>query len=103
MTQGLYNVNNLPSLFWINWDGTLQEGTHNQLSGTANINGNCSAINGILREDLRGYVSEHLQGDITGLYGDCTNVHGNIDNCNLTQEEREAGVDITTLVLEPTL
>ena len=39
-----------------------------------------------------------LSGDVSGLYGIATNMSGNIDDCELTDEERKNGVDINDLI-----
>jgi len=46
---------------------------------------------------LSGDVSG-LSGDVSGLYGIATNMSGNIDDCELTDEERKNGVDINDLI-----
>ena len=51
-----------------------------------------------LLPDLRGEISDELRGEITGFYGDATGITGNLDKCELTDEERKAGVDICDLV-----
>ena len=41
-----------------------------------------------------------LYGDCSNLYGDCSRLSGNLDDCNLTVEERTTGVDINNLIKE---
>ena len=48
---------------------------------------------------LKGYVSG-LEGDVTGLKGDVTGLKGDVDECGLSDEERESGVDVSTLISE---
>lgn len=47
---------------------------------------------------MRGDCTE-LIGDCTGLSGNCTGLRGDIDDCELSKEEREAGVGIADLVM----
>jgi hypothetical protein len=44
--------------------------------------------------------NENMSGDCTGLYGDCTGLYGNFDDCEITEEERAAGVRIEDLIEE---
>jgi len=53
---------------------------------------------------LRGNVTG-LSGDVTGLWGDVTGLRGNVtglwgdaDACEITDEEREAGIDVALLI-----
>jgi len=48
---------------------------------------------------LRGYVTG-LRGDLTGLRGDVTSLTGDVDSCDLTDEDRQRGVNIRDLVAE---
>ena len=41
-----------------------------------------------------------LRGDVSGLLGDVSGLWGDVDECSLTDEEREKGVDASTLVEE---
>jgi len=55
---------------------------------------------------LRGEVSQYLRGDVSGLRGDVTGLsgdvpprqYGNVDDCELTDRERKAGVKISDLI-----
>ena len=40
-----------------------------------------------------------LRGDCTGLMGDCSGVTGNLDECELTDEERETDINIRDLII----
>jgi len=53
------------------------------------VSGNLSGIHGNLT---------YIRGDLTGIRGDLTGIRGNIDDCELTDEDRERGVDISELV-----
>lgn len=55
----------------------------------SNLIGGCS--------HLRGDCS-NLNGCCTGLIGDCSKLSGNIDSCNITEDERKEGIDILFLV-----
>lgn len=46
---------------------------------------------------LRGIVTG-LSGDCSGLSGDCSGLRGNLDDCELTDEDRENGIDLADLV-----
>ena len=48
--------------------------------------------------ELSGNISSELSGNISGLSGSATNISGNLDDCEITEEEREKGVDIEKLV-----
>lgn len=45
---------------------------------------------------LRGTLSRDLRGDVSGLRGD-------VDACEMTDADRETGVDVRTLVAESAL
>jgi hypothetical protein len=47
--------------------------------------------------DLRGDATG-LSGDATGLSGDATGLSGYVDDCEITEGERAAGVDVLDLV-----
>ena len=42
-------------------------------------------------------LESELRGDISELRGDATDYAGNIDTCELTEEERKKGVNIEDL------
>ncbi len=44
--------------------------------------------------------NERMSGSCSGLSGDCTGLSGDLDACELTDEERKAGIDIIDLVSE---
>ena len=55
--------------------------------------------------DISGNISSGLTGNITGLYGNITGLTGNItgltgdiDDCEITNEERKAGINIQDLI-----
>lgn len=69
-------------------------GIHTGLTGTAGdfLVGDCSR--------LTGELSPYLHGDCTGLSGDVTGISGNIDDCELTEEERAFGFSIARLIAD---
>lgn len=48
---------------------------------------------------LYGDISSRLYGNITGIKGIATNYIGNLDDCELTDEERKIGIDIKDLII----
>lgn len=66
-------------------DGIRVEGKNNLMSGDcSNLSGDCSG----------------LSGDCTGLRGNCTCLSGNLNDCEITDEEREKGINIEELIKE---
>ena len=47
---------------------------------------------------ITGEISADLSGDVSGLWGDVSRLSGNVDECEISDEEREAGLDIASLV-----
>jgi len=41
-----------------------------------------------------------LTGDHSELFGDCSYIVGNLDECEISDEDRKNGVDIRTLIDE---
>ena len=39
-----------------------------------------------------------LTGDVSNLHGDATGLYGHVDDCELTEEDRKTGIDITKLI-----
>ena len=72
-------------------NGTRVEGPHKDIWGdVSRIWGDESGVCG----DVTG-----LCGDVTGLCGDVSGLRGDVDMCEITDAEREAGVDISYLIL----
>ena len=46
---------------------------------------------------LQGNVSG-LRGDVSGLSGYVTGLWGNVDECELTESDRQAGIEISDLI-----
>ena len=69
--------------------GTI-DGPHARMLGDCSgLRGNCTLLWG----DCSG-----LKGDCSGVSGDCTTAKGNLDSCDLTDEERAFGVSIDDLM-----
>ena len=53
-----------------------------------------------LRGDCSGLVGDcsGLRGDCSMLRGNCTGLSGDLDECDITKQDRIEGVDISTLV-----
>lgn len=47
--------------------------------------------------NMTGYCSG-LWGDCSGLWGDCSKICGNLDECDLTDGDRQRGVHIKDLI-----
>jgi hypothetical protein len=84
----------------------LQGNIHPELRGNVSslwgnvhpeLRGDATGLWGDVHPELRGDVSG-LRGEVTGLWGDATGLWGNLDACGITDAEREAGVDVATLV-----
>ena len=54
----------------------------------------------ILTESINKLTGDtsHLKGDYSRLRGDCTDLYGDLDAAKLTAGERNAGVDIRSLI-----
>ena len=65
---------------------------------SSGLTGNLGGLYGNISE-LTGDLSE-LTGDLSGLSGNCTNIVGDLNDCKLTEEDREKGVDIRDLIKE---
>ena len=63
------------------------------------LRGNISGLWGEINSELRGYINSELRGEISGIRGNCANIIGNIDECELTEEERSKGVKIIDLII----
>ena len=71
-------------------NGMRIEGPHPELLGdVSELRGDVSGLRG----DVTG-----LRGDVTGLWGDVTGLRGDLDACEITDAEREHGIDVATLV-----
>ena|SRR3990167_3281310 len=64
------------------------------------LSGNISGLYGNISSELSGNISSGLYGNISGLFGDCSNIRGDIEECELTKEERETLINIKDLIDE---
>jgi len=46
---------------------------------------------------ISGNISGGLSGNISGIRGCVDNIIGNLNDCNITEKEREKGIDIKDL------
>ena len=54
----------------------------------------------LVKSFLRGDVTD-LRGDVTDLRGTVSGLRGDVDECEITDEEREKGIDVNDLIKEP--
>ena len=83
--------------------GEISSGLSGEISN--GLSGNITGLSGEISSGLYGNISglygeisNGLSGNITGFCGSCTSIVGNIDDCELTEEEREAGINIEDLI-----
>ena len=80
-------------------DGVRIAGAPSGLRGdVSGLRGNVSGLRGNV-SDLWGNVSG-LWGNVSGLRGNVSGLRGDVGECEITDEERENGVDVSTLVSE---
>ena len=95
-------------------DGLKIEGVHPRLYGevselygevssrlygdVSRLSGNVSGLYGDVSPRLYGDVSG-LSGEVSGLSGEVSRLSGNLDACEITNEDREKGVDIKELII----
>jgi len=62
--------------------------------------GLCGNVSGLWGDvtSLCGNVSG-LRGDVTGLWGNVSGLCGDVDDCEITVEERAAGIDVKFLAV----
>lgn len=72
---------------------------HDDLVNAENLTGHTVNLKGDAA-GISGNVS-NLSGDVTGLRGDVTGVHGSLDACELSDEERAAGIKVASLIRPP--
>ena len=72
-------------------NGKLVKGLHDILRGdVTGLRGDVTGLSG----DVTG-----LSGHVTGLSGDVTGLSGDVTDCEISDAEREKGVDVAELVL----
>jgi hypothetical protein len=80
--------------------GTISKGLEGNVD---NVTGDLTGLRGDLTgldgdlTGIHGYVKD-LKGCVTGLEGDVTGLKGDLDACEITREERFAGVVVSTLI-----
>ena len=78
-------------------NGKKVDGKNAEMSGDcSNLWGDCSNLRGNCT-NLWGDCSG-LSGDCSNLRGDCTGLLGNLDDCEITDNERKIGIDIEKLI-----
>jgi len=76
---------------------TKKDGKHSGLSGDCSgLFGDCTGLSGDCT-CLSGHCTG-LSGNCTGLFGNCSGLFGALDDCKITEKEREKGVPITLLI-----
>jgi len=57
-----------------------------------------------VHSELYGYVSElygdisRLSGNVSGIYGNVSRLSGDVSDCEITDEDRAKGIDISKLI-----
>lgn len=111
MKQMLVKNSSVDFLYHYSEDGLLLEGAHMNIivcNGTncdKKLYGDCTRIYGNINSGnlygdctgLRGFIFK-LIGNCTGVFGDCTLISGNIDDCDISDEERKNGVAVSDLI-----
>ena len=84
-------------LYWIDDKGDKHEGCPSGLSGNVSgLSGNVSGLSGDV-SGLSGDVSG-LRGNVSGLSGYVSGLSGDVDECSITDEERQNSIDVKDLV-----
>ena len=79
-------------------NGVRIKGAKKNMSGNCGeLSGDCSGLRGEC-SGLSGECSE-LRGKCSELWGDCSGLSGNLDDCEITEEERAKGINIQDLVI----
>ena len=99
MKRILKRVTSLESaLTFFDKDGNLSD-VSNLRGDVSNLRGNVSYY---LRGDvsnLTGNVSFYLTGDVSYLRGNVSNLTGNVDDAEISEEDRKKGVDVSDLII----
>lgn len=92
-------IRNQYQLWHVDKTGSIIEGAHSDISGDLNcIRGDLTGIRGNLSY-MSGDVSG-ISGDVSGVGGNPTNISGDVDSCEITDEERSSVIAIYDLVLK---
>ena len=98
MKRILKKINSLESaLRFYDQDGNITD-VSNLTGNVSNLRGNVSYLLTGDVSNLRGNVSNLLTGNVSNLTGNVSYLRGNVDDCEITAEERRSGVDISSLV-----
>jgi len=95
----LQKLNKQKCSCWYFVEGNKLFGIHSDLRG--NVTGLSGYVTGLSGDvtGLRGNVTG-LSGYVSGLSGDVTGLSGNVNECKLSDNDRDAGIDIQKLVME---
>ena len=75
---------------WFYKNGVKIKGKHEKISGdVSGLRGNVSGLSG----DVSG-----LSGDVSGIRGDVSGLRGNVNEAELSEDERNEGVDVAYLI-----
>jgi hypothetical protein len=80
----------------------VDNGVRGDLSGVyGKLTGVCGDLTGV-RGDLSGVCGklDGVYGDLSGVYGKLDGVYGDLDDCDLTDDDRRAGVDVADLIVQ---
>ena len=82
---------------WYFVDGTRTDGTPPDLRG--DVSCLCGDVSGMFGNvsDLSGNASG-LRGDVSGIRGNVSGIRGDVSDCEISDEDRENGVDISELI-----
>ena len=87
-------------------DGVRIKGVHSKLYGNVSgLSGNVSGLSGYVSglsgdvSGLSGNVSG-LYGNVSGLFGYVSGLSGDVSDCEITDEDRAKGIDISELIKE---
>ena len=70
--------------------GTKKEGQNRKMYGDCTgLRGDCTGLRG----DCTG-----LEGDCTGLRGNCSGLIGDFENCEITEDDKKKGINISDLI-----
>ncbi len=79
--KGFYHWNN----------GKRVKGIHKGIIGdVTGISGDVTRITGDVSE---------IYGNVTEIFGDVTDISGDFNDCNITDEDRQKGINITDLII----
>ena len=69
------------------------EGSNPRMAGSfTGLYGDCTG--------LWGYSKNQITGNCTGVNGYCTGVVGNLNDCEISQQDRSVGIDLSDLIVD---